>query len=224
MSKAAIIIAIIIVIVIIACFGFAGYAIYKIGVFFPPNQVGSSTQTSLPNLESYLRLVGIVIVFITALITASVTLLNVVITLSTNREIEKLKPFFTLQYAAYKELNSAAIGIIDQLSRLQNNQYDSTSTNSADQEMTKASGTIFFMPDEYRKQWLLLQTIIRFAKETADKAVQEFGQNNSYLLEIKDEKGNIIYTKTINNQLELWSELQPKIFAGLEQLRKLTPN
>jgi hypothetical protein len=212
-----------IVIVIPAAFLFGGYyGLQHLATLFPPS---GSAPTTPANLESYLKLAGIGLTLLASVMTAFIALVNVVMQVLMSREVEKLKPLLTLQYAAYKELNGAAIAIFDILSRLQNNAYEPNLGDTADQKMTEASGCLFFMPDYYKERWIYFQYQSRFVKEHANKLVEVLSQGKKfYNLAIEDASGKSTDEITVNNQKELWIKLHPKLFATLEELRKQTPH
>jgi hypothetical protein len=206
---------------IIAAFLLAGnYVLNLAARFFPPNQPASSATT---NLEPYLRVAGIGLTLLVSLMTACITIVNTLVQISLNREVERLKSLLAHQYDSYKELNGAAIGLFDTLSRLQNNTYSVHDGESADQKMTQASGTLFFTPGQYRVAWLGFQTEARRAKEAANHLVEALSQGQAWNLNIIDKQGRVT-THRFEQQSQLWELFQPKVYSALEKLAERTPH
>jgi hypothetical protein len=199
-----------------------------VGIYFLPSylagQISQFTTQPPPNVEAYLRISGTWLTALTAVMAALMSLVNVLIQVSMSRNIESLKPLLSMQYTAYKDLNGSAIAMFDALSRLQNNAYDSDLAQLADQEMTKASGTIFFVPNDYREAWLNFQYWARLAKENANELMTSLAAGKtSYTLRIRPED-NILREIGVGEQKALWLELQPSVFSALETLANKTPH
>jgi hypothetical protein len=189
---------------------------------YPPLSPAADKPT---NVESFVKVAGIGLTLLAAIMTALVTLLNSYMQAALSRELEGIKPLLTLQFGAYKELNAAAVGLFDTLSRLQNGQYAKSLGAAADQKMTEASPHVLFTPKPYRDSWVMFQWEARRAKEAADSLIDALGNGQpGWALEIRDDNGNVVYTKTFTTQSEMWGEFHARINSALENIADHTPH
>lgn len=222
MRKANIIIAVTLICAVVLLFVAGVYWLRTVSSLFPPNAPAPKEPT---NLESYLKVASIGLTLLVSVITAMIALVNVIIQVTMAREIEKLKPLLTLQYSAYKELNGAALGLFDALSRLQNETYQKDLAMICDQKMTEASGTLLFMPTEYMETWIAFQARARYSKEHADACIDALSRGEEYKLVVMDDDGTVSHEYlNLKTQASVWMLLQPKLFDCYQRLRKVTPH
>lgn len=121
--------------------------------------------------EEFLKLAGIGLTLVSAVMAGLITLINTNIQIHTTQNIEQIKPLLALEFPAYRDLNGAALGYHDVLSRLATGNFDLGLVTEAEKEMKKCYGSLYFLPDEFQDAWWAFWTQARNMKEFADKSI-----------------------------------------------------
>jgi hypothetical protein len=153
------------------------------------------------NLEDFVKLAGVGVTLVAALITGAISAINMFVQLRTAKELELLKPLLALEYPAFVGLNNAALLYYDTFNRLNSGNYDPNLAETAGVEMKKSNGVLWFMSDEYQTAWYTYWTQARNMKEALSN-------------ELKDASFN---------QKEYWSRHGRELNNLLESLRQATP-
>lgn len=179
------------------------------------------------DLDSAVKIGGIVLTFLASLLTACLTVVNVFVQSRLARDLEHLKPLLTEQFHAYSDLNQAAWTLYEALSKMQSGNYDSTEGLGADRKIAESEGKSFFLGHEYLQAWKKFAYWGNFARESADALLQAIS-TNQLPYKYKIPKRGWRYWKgvpaTANSQQELWEKLQASVYTALEDLRKQTPH